>query len=94
MLKFVYKQRITERITAKCPRHPRYNPEKDGSGSIRANCSTCWSIYDLQKARVKLDNAVREFVRRAGPWSRPRVSRRRKTQAGAPPPADAPEVQP
>jgi hypothetical protein len=35
MFQFTYKLKITERIKAKCERHPRYNPERDGRGGIR-----------------------------------------------------------
>jgi len=35
MLKFVYKQKIRERVNAKCQRHPRYNPELDGREGIK-----------------------------------------------------------
>jgi hypothetical protein len=34
MLRLQYKLRLNERITAKCSRHPRYNPEIDGRGGI------------------------------------------------------------
>jgi hypothetical protein len=30
MLQFTYKLKLTERVKAKCCRHPQYNPEKDG----------------------------------------------------------------
>jgi hypothetical protein len=30
MLQFTYKLKLTERVKAKCSRHPRYNPVKDG----------------------------------------------------------------
>jgi hypothetical protein len=71
MLKFNYKLTVKERVKAKCPRHPRYNPERDGRGGIIGTCTACYSLYDLQEARNKLDAAVREFMRRAGPWSSP-----------------------
>jgi hypothetical protein len=35
MFQFTYKLKITGRIKAKCERHPRYNPERDGRGGIR-----------------------------------------------------------
>ena len=70
MLKFDYKQTIRERITAKCPKHPRYNPEKEGGGRIKGACSTCYSLHDLHQVRLKLDAAIHEFIRRAGPWVR------------------------
>ena len=32
MFQFSYKLEIVERIKARCERHPRYNPERDGRG--------------------------------------------------------------
>jgi hypothetical protein len=66
MLQFTYKLKLTERVKAKCSRHPRYNHVKDGRAGIRGGCSTCFSLYDLHQARIALDAAQREFVRRAG----------------------------
>jgi hypothetical protein len=81
MFQFTYKLKLTERVKAKCSRHPRYNPVKDGRAGIRGGCSTCFSLYDLQQARIALDAAQREFVRRAGPWARQREPRQRKAAA-------------
>jgi hypothetical protein len=78
MLQFTYKLKLTERVKAKCSRHPRYNPEKDGRAGIRGGCSTCFSLYDLHQSRLALDAAQREFVRRAGPWARRREPRQKK----------------
>jgi len=75
MLQFTYRLTVRERVKAKCSRHPRYNPEKDGRAGIKGGCSTCFVLLDLHDARHKLDTAVREFTRRAGPWTRPRVTR-------------------
>ena len=79
MLQFTYKLKLTERVKAKCRRHPRYNPEKDGRAGIRGGCSICFSLYYLHQARLALDAAQREFIRRAAPWARPRQLRQRKT---------------
>jgi hypothetical protein len=54
-----------------------YHPQVIWSG-IRGGCSTCFSLYDLHQARIALDAAQREFVRRAGPWARQREPRQRK----------------
>ncbi len=93
MLKFTYKATIRERIEGKCLKHPAYNPEKSGRGGIKGGCSTCFSLYDVLQARLKLDAAIHEFVRRAGPWARLRERRKRRTAAESPAPVDAPEVQ-
>jgi hypothetical protein len=93
MLKFNYKQIIRERVAAKCERHPRYNPEKDGRNGIKDGCSTCWNLYDLHQARLRLDIAVREFLRRTAPWARPRARRKRRTNADGSQPNTS-EVQP
>ena len=91
MLKFTYKLTVKERVKAKCPRHPRYNPERDGRGGIIGACTACYSLYDLLEARNKLDAAVREFVRRAGPWAVAREPRKKKPQPSAEPTALQPE---
>jgi hypothetical protein len=83
MLQFTYKLKITERVKGKCSRHPRYNPEKDGRAGIRGACSCCFSLYDLHQARIALDAAQREFIRRAAPWIRRRVPRRTKAAGEA-----------
>ena len=67
MFRFTYKLKITERIKAKCERHPRYNPERDGRGGIRGGCSACFSLFDLHQARLSLDAAHREFRRKRYP---------------------------
>jgi hypothetical protein len=38
-------------VKAKCNRHPRYNPEREGRGGIKGGCSTCFSLFDLHQAR-------------------------------------------
>ena len=78
MLQFTYKLKITERVKAKCSRHPRYNPEKDGRAGIRGACSSCYSLFDLYQARLALDAAQREFIRRATPWAKRPMELRRK----------------
>ena len=78
MFKFAYKQTIRERVEAKCNRHPRYNPERDGRSGIKGGCSTCYDLYELLYSRLRLDAAVREFTRRAGPWARQHERHRSK----------------
>jgi hypothetical protein len=92
MLQFTYKLKITERVKGKCSRHPRYNPEKDGRAGIRGGCSCCFSLFDLYQARMALDAAQREFIRRATPWTRPRERRRTNTASEAGPSPEVPRV--
>ena len=83
MFQFSYKLKVSERVKAKCERHPRYNPERDGRGSIKGGCSTCFALYDLHQARLMLDSAHREFLRKAIPWTRstkPRIKAETSTQ--------------
>ena len=82
-------QYLAERVKAKCERHPRYNPERDGRGGIKGGCSTCFSLYDLHQARLMLDCAHREFLRKAIPWTRP-AALRSKSQPNSKP--DVPSV--
>jgi len=92
MLQFTYKLKITERVKGKCSRHPRYNPEKDGRAGIRGGCSCCFSLYDLYQARMALDAAQREFIRRAAPWVRSRQPRRTETASETEPSSDVPRL--
>ena len=68
MYQFTYKLKVTERVKAKCERHPRYNPERDGRAGIKGGCSTCYSLLSLLQAMQALEVAHREFLRRAAPW--------------------------
>ena len=69
MFQFTYRLKVAERVKGKCKRHPRSNPERDGRGGIKGGCSACFSLYDLQQARLVLDAAHRDFLRKAGPWA-------------------------
>ena len=75
MLQFTYRLKIAERVKAKCERHPRYNPQRDGRGGIKGGCSTCFTLLDLYYARLALEAAHRDFIRKAGPWSQLRLKR-------------------
>ena len=70
MFQFSYRLKVAEQVKATCVRHPRYNPERDGRGGIKGGCSTCFALYDLHQARLSLDAAHREFLRKAIPWTR------------------------
>ena len=59
MFQFTYKLKVVERVKAKCARHPRYNPEREGGGGIKGGCSTCFSLLGLHQARLSLDAAHR-----------------------------------
>jgi hypothetical protein len=65
MFQFTYRLKVSERVKAKCNRHPRYNPERDGRGGIKGGCSTCFSLFDLHQARLSLDAAHREFSKKS-----------------------------
>ena len=54
MFQFSYKLKVSERVKAKCERHPRYNPEREGRGGIKGGCSTCFALYDLHQASDSL----------------------------------------
>jgi hypothetical protein len=44
MFQFNYKLKVAERVKAKCGRHPRYNPERDGRGGIKGGCHLLLSL--------------------------------------------------
>ena len=34
------------------PRHPRYNPEREGAGAIRVGCRYCVALYELNAGKL------------------------------------------
>lgn len=68
MLKFRYKRLVSENVYGRCDRHPRYNPEDEGHDKILDRCSTCYALWGVYEARLKLDQAIRDFERRSAPW--------------------------
>ena len=75
MYRFSFKLKISERGSAKCSRHPHYNPEKDGRGAIKGGCTACYALFDLYQSRLALEAAVHKFQRLAAPWARVRQPR-------------------
>jgi hypothetical protein len=70
MFQFNYKLKVSERVKAKCERHPRYNPERGGRGGIKGLMfDLLLSLFSLHQAKLSLDAAHREFLRRALPWT-------------------------
>lgn len=53
--------RIRAKWEAKCPRHPRYNPEKDGEGGIKGGCMSC-------RLLLQAFYKFRDFVREAAAY--------------------------
>ena len=41
MFQFNDKLKVSERVKAKCDRHPRYNSGREARGGIKGGCSTC-----------------------------------------------------
>ncbi len=70
MFQFTYKLKIAERVKARCERHPRYNPQRDGRGGIKGGCSCCFTLLDLHQAKLTLEAAHRDFIRKAAPWAK------------------------
>ena len=75
MLQFTYKLKLTERVKAKCCRHPRYNPEKDGRAGIRGGCSTCSpsttstrpALHSMQRSGSSYAELGRGYATRTAP---------------------------
>ncbi len=82
MFQFTYRLKIAERVKAKCKRHPRYNPQRDGRDGIKGGCSTCFTLFDLHHALLTLEAAHRDFIRKATPWTQVRLKQ------GKPPDVD------
>lgn len=79
MLHFHLDLRVRERIKAKCPRHPKFDPSVDEKANSEARCSTCSDIRNLQSARITLETAARAFERRAAQWRVAQISKQRRS---------------
>ena len=62
--------KATVKVHGKCPKHPRYNPEKQGQGAIKAGCVTCaqlhllfHSVHTLRNLQKSVDAAIAETTK-------------------------------
>jgi len=75
MFRLSFKETINEKIKAKCDRHPKYNPVTDGKQGIRDRCAGCYAMWDLLRSSQELEEAIREFRKKASAWNHLRFSR-------------------
>jgi hypothetical protein len=59
------------RWKGRCPKHPRYHPQKDGLGGIKGGCRRCELLLEIYNQHSLLIRLVREFGTRPDP--KPRV---------------------
>ena len=55
-LKIILRVRWSVRV--KCPRHPRYNPEREGAGAIRGGCRYCLAMYELYAGKLAVERSL------------------------------------
>ena len=58
MLRLRINLRVRRSVRAKCLCHPRYNPECEGAGAIRAGCRYCLAIYELYAAKLEVERSL------------------------------------
>jgi hypothetical protein len=58
MLRLKINLRVRRSVRVKCPRHPRYNPERDGAGTIRGGCRYCVAIYELYAGKLAVERSL------------------------------------
>jgi hypothetical protein len=49
------------RLYARCAKHPRYNPEKDGQGGIKGGCADCSQLLKIYEAAFSVKFAERIY---------------------------------
>lgn len=54
--------KIRIELTAKCRKHPRFDPAKDGVAAIRGGCETCFALVKL---KFDADGISTDLVSRA-----------------------------
>ncbi len=50
--------RVRRSVRVKCPRHPRYNPEREGAGTILGGCRYCLAIYELYAGKLAVERSL------------------------------------
>ena len=58
------------RWKAKCPRHPRFNPETHGADAIRGNCQRCLQLLEISATYQRTLHLIRAFGSPATPRSK------------------------
>ena len=58
MLRLKINLRVRRSVRVKCPRHPRYNPERNGAGAIRGGCRYCLAIYELYAGKLAVERSL------------------------------------
>lgn len=53
--------KVTVRVGGKCPKHIRYNPEKQGEGAIKSGCAFCSNLAALHRRVVEL-RAIQKVI--------------------------------
>jgi hypothetical protein len=54
--------KIRFRYDASCKKHPRFNPEKDGEGGIKAGCSDCHRLLEIYRRWLELDRLTKAEI--------------------------------
>jgi len=49
---------VRRSVRVKCPRHPRYNSERDGAGAIRGGCRYCLAMYELYAGKLAVERSL------------------------------------
>ncbi len=89
MLQFSYRLRVAERVKANANGIPPTTPSVTGEVESKADARPA-SLYDLHQARLSLDSAHREFLRKATPWTRSTKPRSKAERNGSTDAASAP----
>jgi len=59
MLRLRINLRVRRSVRVKCPRHLRYNPERDGAGgTIRGGCRYCLVMYELYAGKLAVERSL------------------------------------
>ncbi len=66
MLRLKINLRVRRSVHVKCPRHPRYNPEREGAGAVRGGCRYCLAIYDLYAGKLAIERSLQTLEKLIG----------------------------
>jgi hypothetical protein len=53
--------KTTFKFKGKCPKHTRFNPEKDGLDGVKGGCDTCMTLALVNQYLVKAQHWAKAF---------------------------------
>lgn len=69
---------IKANLKAKCPKHPRYSPERGGREAVRGECPFCLLLCEIDLHASRLHTSGKQFRELLEMYDRQKAAGRKK----------------